>query len=143
MVSAVPAAPSPTCHITADVKNITLQPSSSCNFPTKRTLSAYYLLQSKIKSVSAIQTDEKFGITCDQLYLVNKEVSIRTYDDSRDYSKIKAIEGEINFAGDECTSGIFLKDYNPPALKENISTETAVKKTIFQKIASWFKGLFK
>ena len=136
IVSAVPAAPSPTCHITAEILNATYHPAYfqednglPCN-NGGRNIPAHYLLELKINNVSTVQ--EAGSISCEERYPINGKISVTPYDIPVDYSKIKVLEGDIHFGGDECNSGIFLKDYNIITLKE----------TIFQKILSWFKGLF-
>jgi hypothetical protein len=140
IVSAVPAAPSPTCKVTANVLNSTYQPAYfqedngiPCN-SGGRDVPSSYLLQLKINSASTVTEDG--SMSCDELYPLGKEISVILYNPTRDYSGVKVIEGDIHFGGDECNGGIFLTNY------KIINNEPEKELTFFQKIINWFKRLF-
>ena len=117
-VFAVPAAPSPTCKINAEIIKVDyikayFQEDNGlpCN-AGGRNISAKYLLEVKINNISTIITE---GMTCEELYPTNSIKTLTIFEtqiNSGDsFQKNQVIEGNIHFSGDECGSGIYLSNY--------------------------------
>ncbi|HLD36971.1 MAG TPA: hypothetical protein VJA86_00060 [Candidatus Nanoarchaeia archaeon] len=130
--SAVMAAPSPTCRISADVINSTYHAAYiNCN----RIIPASYSVWLNISNVSVVREDG--DRSCYELYPAGKEISVKLYNLTGYSSNAKAIEGDIHFGGDECNGGTFL-DGN----YRIVSSEPEKELTLFQKIISWLKSIF-
>ena len=136
-VSAVPAAPSPTCRVTADISEVTFREAyyrgddgRPCNAGGK-TIPAAYLLRIRINSVSTV-SDE--GIrSCEELYPQGSETTLTVLglntagNDS--FEKNQVIEGYVHFSGDECGSGIYLTDYKIIEDMAVVTTRTSLTST--------------
>ena len=119
IVSAAPAAPSPTCKITGEITNVTFRSSYfqednglPCNFGGRNVTSSY-LLSVKINDLSTVREDGDY--TCENIYPVDSKVSLilnfNYFFMDANYSIGKIIEGEIHFGGDECSSGTYLYNH--------------------------------
>ncbi len=131
---AVPAAPSPTCRISANVLSSEYQQAYSGIGLCNRKISASYLLKINISNISAVQEDG--SRSCTELYPIGKSISVKLYNLTEGYSRAKTIEGDIHFSGDECNAGIFLANYKV------IESEPEKELTFFQRIISWLKSIF-
>src|SRR3989338_2412423 len=94
IVSAVPAAPSPTCMVTANILNSTYQkayfnPLNLCN----RNIPASYSLKLIINNISTVYEDS--SRSCDELYLIGKEISVKLSNLTGYSSNARVIEGDI------------------------------------------------
>lgn len=131
LVSAVPAAPSPTCEIEADVlgakktKKITLP----INAPSQEI--EYYSVNLKILKVSTFQ--DEGPATCDNLYPVNSEKETILFPNEYNKNPVmegQRIKGQFHFGGDERFGGIFLSNISiisqPPKPAKTIITGTVI-----------------
>ena len=122
-VSAVPAAPSPICKITAEIVNVTYRQSyfqeddgRPCN-EGGINIAASYLMTVRISQIS--NTNNEGNVNCSNLYPVDSEQAIiyykKVYEYQNDFGdkfvEGQTIEGNINHGGDECSSGIYLNTY--------------------------------
>jgi len=148
IVLAVPAAPSPTCKINAELSEVTFREAyfqeddgRPCN-AGGRNIPAKYLLKVRINDVSTVREDGL--MSCTEVYPINSEKTLTISESSinvGDSFKINhLIEGEIHFDGDECGSGTYLNNYK--IINRDSLITTKESSNFFFRIWSWIKSLF-
>lgn len=117
-IFAVPAAPSPTCKINAEIIKVDyikayFQEDNGlpCN-AGGRNIPAKYLLKVKINDISPVIEE---GMTCEQLYPLNSVKTLTIFENQINsgdsFKENQLIDGNIHFSGDECSSGVYLSNY--------------------------------
>ena len=128
IVNAVPAAPSPTCEITATVLSVekTRTNIEGLGLPPRQNFD-YYKVNLDILSISTYMQED--GRSCDNSYIEfaeqsGQKLSLTEYGENP-ISKDQKIKAKIHFDGDEWFSGYFLSDIliledttNPETKKE-------------------------
>src|SRR3972149_4877699 len=114
IVMAAPAAPSPTCEITANIVGIE---KTRTNFEGRAYLTPrqdfdYYKVRLKILEITIYK--QEGTLSCDSSYIASAEksgqiLSVGEYD-KNPISVGQTIKAKIHFGGDEWFSGYFLSD---------------------------------
>lgn len=137
IVMAVPAAPSPTCKITANIVGIE---KTRTNFegradPPRQDFD-YYKVRLKILEITIYK--QEGTLSCDSSYIASAEksgqiLSVGEYDKNL-ISVGQTIKAKIHFGGDEWFSGYFLSDVE-------VVTERKEPQSPLSAIASWVDNI--
>lgn len=152
-VSAAPVNPRPPCRVNVTILNVTYhkgyfqEDNGLPCFSNGRDMPAKYLLAVRIQSVSAVEEADLFqerGSDCSARYPVGNEMILTiaksNVNPSDSFKKDQVIEGDIHFAGDECSNGLYLSNYR--IIKSSSADVSKGSSGFFSRIWSWIASLF-